>query len=102
LIIINNDQELLGFRHISYYVKQRGQIIELHEIYEAKYKHPQAPEHAIITDIEEVLVSEYNIHSEDAAPLLLLKNALDNIDLVLKKSYNSYKNLDQLHGRIIR
>jgi len=87
LIIINNDQEVLGFRHISYYIKQRGQIIELHEIYEAKYKHPEAPEYVSITDIEEVQISEYNIHQEEAAPLLLLKNALDNIDLVRRKRH---------------
>uniref|UniRef100_A0A6M3LHN8 Uncharacterized protein n=1 Tax=viral metagenome TaxID=1070528 RepID=A0A6M3LHN8_9ZZZZ len=78
-ILINITTEPIKYKHISWNVEIRGREIILYQIVENIYKHPDAPEHATISKIEEEKVLSYNIIDKKAASLFLLKNALDNI-----------------------
>lgn len=83
MIIINVEERPIKSRNISYSTGRKysdgGENICLYEIVEYTYIHPQSEGSATISDIDCKLIKEINIHQEEAAPLLLLEAALNNI-----------------------
>jgi hypothetical protein len=89
-ILICVTEEPTSQKHISWSYREgfdndRAYLI-LSEIVENSYRHPQAPEHATINKIEEIDKERYDLPTFKAAPVLLLKNALDNCSLSQKHS----------------
>lgn len=84
-VIINIDKSPVKREHISYGISCYGPNITLKEIENVFYEHPDSQGMALIQRIEERVICTYNKGQIEAAPLLLLKNALDNISLLYEK-----------------
>lgn len=89
IIIINEEEKPIKKRHIGWTYRvdpssTMGDLI-LIEIVECYYKHPEAPENALIQKIELIDIDKIKYIEEKAAPLHLLKNASENISLIYEK-----------------
>ena len=76
-------------KHISWsyweYSDSDGEHIALYEVVENSYKHPDAPDLAVIQQVDLERTGDYKVTDIKAAPILLLKNALDNCSLIFKE-----------------
>lgn len=69
---VNTQQAPIKIRHICYFTASNGEDINLLEVFEATYPHPEAPEASIpLTDIR--LVKTINRSSYHAAHLVLME-----------------------------
>lgn len=84
IILINTTEPPVKNIHITYSIREDTRNIMLDEISDMFYPHSNSDGCAIISRIETNNLSCYNKNDIKAAPLLLLKNALDNISLLLK------------------
>ena len=77
MIIINVSEEVIKEKHICYFtqIKECEGKIALYEVYEAFYKHPEAPEQALIQRIETRVIAAFNRNSVKASNLILLEAA---------------------------
>lgn len=57
-------------------------FIVLTEIVENSYPHPEAPEHAVIQQIEQEEITRFDLPSSKAAGILLLKYAQENCNIL--------------------
>jgi len=85
-IIINIVEEPVSRKHISYSVKSFDDTISLCEVEEVSYIHPDSQGMATISRIEENDICTYKKWDERAAPLFLLKHAINNIDIIYKNN----------------
>jgi hypothetical protein len=84
-ILINSESLPIKTRHISFYVRKTGDNLELFEVEDCFFPHPDAPDDAFVQRIETRLVKEARIETKEAAPLFLLWNAQENVRLSLIK-----------------
>lgn len=81
MIIININEKPVKEKHICYYTTKSGpdtdnpKNIFLWEVYEAYYRHPDAPEHALIQTIETRLIKQENRFSISGASCVVLEAA---------------------------
>ena len=80
ILVLNPTEEPLEKKHIAYYWSANWPFVTLHEVVEAKYKHPQAPEDMWITKLETRTLKTYHSESSEAAPINLLKFASQNLE----------------------
>lgn len=77
---INNDpSDLVRSRHICYFTESQGDEILLYEVVEEYYKHPEAPNVAVIPVIVTHLVKSSQRVSREAAAIVLLEAAQNNM-----------------------
>jgi hypothetical protein len=83
LLVINED--FVKEEHICWQVDNSGDgNISLYEVVNRTYRHPEAPEDAFIKVIEVVLRSTVKKNDSKAAPMFLLANAEENLNLLRK------------------
>lgn len=58
-------------KHVSWFTKNRGATISLHEVVERRYTHPDAPQADIVVT-EVLFIGEAGVGSERAATWVLL------------------------------
>lgn len=87
MIIINIEEESVDSKHIAWFVEREkhDQVISLYEVKEVYYNHPQSNNNATISRLETYCICKHKITEIDAAPLLLLEYATNNIKLNLKE-----------------
>ena len=74
VISINNEPgDCVKERHICYFTRDEGAVIALMEVVESFYRHPQAPEDAILPVIEMKCVKQCHRHTYEAGVLVLLE-----------------------------
>lgn len=81
LFVINEDP--VSTKHISWFTKPHadsdGMFIQLFEVVESSYRHPQAPGHAIIKVVEMKFRDKASRLSDKAATWILLEASLKAI-----------------------
>lgn len=79
LLVINSDP--VSEKHISWFTRagDKGNDIELYEIVERSYPHPQAPEYATVPVIEIKSVASFKRLSLQGATSVLLEASLNAI-----------------------
>jgi hypothetical protein len=83
MIIINEVGPPVKEKHVCWKVKQdESNHYILEEIVEKYYKHPDAPDDALIMKYDIKIVAKINISSKFFPSLYLLMNAEKNIDLI--------------------
>lgn len=80
--LLNTTEEPVKRRHISWSIKTEPESIILYEIEECYYRHPQAPNDAIIGRIEENERIRCHLQSAAASPLLVLLHTLNTITTI--------------------
>ncbi len=80
IILSVNPDDVVRRDHICYFTK-RGEknILKLMVVEEVYYKHPEAPEIALLPRIETREVGEASRLSQEGAPFVLLEAAQNNI-----------------------
>lgn len=68
-------------RHLCWRTTRNAEKISLIEVVESHYRHPDAPEHAIVPVVEELFRYSLPVTDHRAAPLLLLEASHKNISL---------------------
>ena len=83
MIVFNYEpQDVICKKHIAYFTRPNGGKIDLHEVYEVKIKHPQAPEHATVQTIETSLIRSFDRTEFEAGGAVMIEasqNALRKI-----------------------
>jgi hypothetical protein len=77
--LLNTTEEPVLKKHISWTVEEYQDLIILFEIEECCYKHPEAPENALIQRIEKNERIRYHKLSAAASPLFVLEHTLNTI-----------------------
>jgi hypothetical protein len=70
---VNSDQPPIRTKHICYFTSSNGDDINLCEVFEATYPHPEAPEDAVIPVIDMRVVKTLKRTHYQAAPLVLME-----------------------------
>lgn len=73
LTICNTPEDVVSTKHICYYAKSEGPDIVLYEVVEVCYKHPQAPEDAVVPVIEVHVSKKVKKVDPEAAAWILLE-----------------------------
>lgn len=73
LAICTEPEDFVKERHICYYAETKSEQIELLEVVECFYKHPQAPDDAIIPVIETRMVARMHRNDFEAGSSVLLE-----------------------------
>lgn len=81
ILPININVKPLKELHLTYSYIERDDEIILTEIVERFYNHPQAPDHAMISLLEEKRLKFYKKNDTQSAQVHLLKWANENIRL---------------------
>jgi hypothetical protein len=87
MIILQNDAKPIKTRHIAFFTRDDGygdNEITLYEVVENTYPHPQAPDLAVLSDIEVNRVKTYHKCSIDAAGPFLVKHADESMGNTLR------------------
>lgn len=71
---VNSEEPPIDERHICYYVRNRSsEELDLMEIVELKYPHPEAPMNAFVTVNVDRVVKTVSKHKYEASDLILLQ-----------------------------
>ena len=84
IITINEEEFPERIYHVGYRIREKGGYIILDEIVECYYIHPESKDHALIPKIEVRERRKFLRNQEKAAPLFLLKHAINNIHLMFE------------------
>jgi hypothetical protein len=82
---INIEEQPVKTRHICWFIRRTERDIILCEVVESSYRHPEAPEHALISRIETEDRAAFNLSEAKAAPLLLLEQIQTTNSLLFKR-----------------
>lgn len=84
LLIINSDP--ISEKHISWFTNCYSSThVELREVVERTYQHPEAPEYATVKMIEIKCHSSFNRLGVDAGVVVLLEASLNSVSHQLRK-----------------
>jgi len=88
LLVINSDP--VSEKHISWFTKDgnKGNEIELYEVVERMYPHPQVPEHATIAVMGIKSIGSFKRTGLDGATSVLLEASLNAITREQRKKEN--------------
>jgi hypothetical protein len=79
---VNSDNPPLKVENICKYVSIEKDIVKiyaLHSVDRLFYPHPDAPEHAIVSVIEDKVVKRVKEYDSDVSELILLYHAQNNL-----------------------
>ena len=83
MLMINTESE--KEKHISWFTIDKGNEIDLMEVVEVYYKHPQAPESAYIQQIETKFRRSYNrVNRYQSSHVVLLESILNTVSKLEK------------------
>lgn len=89
-LLINITTEPISEKHIAWFTKDgnKGNEIELYEVVEHMYPHPQVPEHATIAVMGIKSIGSFKRTSLDGATSVLLEASLNAITREQRKKEN--------------
>ena len=85
MIIFNEIEPPVKEKHVCWNVRKDSDIYILEEIVESYYKHPDAPDLALIVKYDKKRIADIKRSSIYYAPIHLFVSASKNIDIVIDK-----------------
>lgn len=85
MIINIENEKLLKEKHICWFTQDKGEEVQLIEVIERTYQHPQAPEHATISQFELIFhYKEKRVNKYLSSHLELLEQIQNTISKIEK------------------